>query len=864
MQFSPGGRRPSYCENRGRQWLRGRPRVINRSLIGSVFAVRVRVAPRFTRYRLFTVFNQKIISPSGGEHGFSECTLPRFQPITFSRRRMCTESASCFETLDRRHGVSSFRAASHPQANRVRFPAGQLPDYRTRESCRIMPLVGEFFFGVLPFSPRLYSGAAPFTPRFALIGSQVPEVKSGPNISTPRNDNFCAEDSRVYPWHTNSHIEIKQLDASSFGIPEFQICHFVDGRFKFNHFSLTDSACERCLTPPGQRWPKRLLPLREQTTNAQLTSCPYLRVCPWCIGRRLLSIHSWSLQSLLGNAIYLAGGLVCAGKGGKGEEVDVKTRGQRWCGLTVVRQTERVREDVGVAQFWGRPAGGGDGWSLACRPMWLRRAETCTYTHVGWECMNCVTGDMNTRARLSCSLASPEVFVPHTLVPARRAATLAKLRSASYFISRDLHTRDASESIADLQGNTWQIPYCQLWCNTGNSLEPQPMNTRLRLECTQDCGNVSQVDSSASKQIGHARLISTRRKTILGRDAQHSRGRHAPPCGSIRNYAMKYPVYTRPPAPIVTTGRPLFVALTATRSVRPPLPHLILPAGEAVAVRLTHASAGRYRRNPCGPRVGQEQCVITLLLTSPACSAPDFGWKREKGRGWDQTADHVPRESPEERCCYRLRNCFREGECFPDAVLMYGGHRGGPALPLAGKGLQYSGYSPFIVTSNFSEALARAVSHDLPPSSGKRAGEPSPTLPPLHTLPQSCVKILPQLAQPTFLIRRSFHCPKLPSNLVLNVIDGREVWGPCWPRKHVEITKASQKYPYCNFLGISPPRQGSFNNHEWGAGIVGNSTPQHDTSQWDSVPLCNKAWIMALARKAPDSNSTVVCIQTEP
>ncbi|KAJ8890512.1 hypothetical protein PR048_010021 [Dryococelus australis] len=48
------------------------------------------------------------------------------------------------------------------------------------------------------------------------------------------------------------------------------------------------------------------------------------------------------------------------------------------------------------------------------------------------------------------------------------------------------HGRDASETIVDLQGNTWQIPYCQMWCNTGYSL--QPMNTRLILEYTQDCG----------------------------------------------------------------------------------------------------------------------------------------------------------------------------------------------------------------------------------------------------------------------------------------------------------------------------------------------------------------------------------------
>ncbi|KAJ8886820.1 hypothetical protein PR048_013032 [Dryococelus australis] len=56
-------------------------------------------------------------------------------------------------------------------------------------------------------------------------------------------------------------------------------------------------------------------------------------------------------------------------------------------------------------------------------------------------------------------------------------------------------------------------------------------------------------------------------------------------------------------------------------------------------------------------------------------------------------------------------------------------------------------------------------------------------------------KILPLLLQLTLQIPRSWCSSKLPSNLVPNVLDGQEVWGLCWPRKHVDITKARLEYP---------------------------------------------------------------------
>ncbi|KAJ8891929.1 hypothetical protein PR048_004488 [Dryococelus australis] len=53
--------------------------------------------------------------------------------------------------------------SSSTKANRVRFPAGSLPDFRMRESCRAMPLAGGFSRGS-PASPPLHTGAAPYSP----------------------------------------------------------------------------------------------------------------------------------------------------------------------------------------------------------------------------------------------------------------------------------------------------------------------------------------------------------------------------------------------------------------------------------------------------------------------------------------------------------------------------------------------------------------------------------------------------------------------------------------------------------------------------------------------------------------------------
>ncbi|KAJ8877883.1 hypothetical protein PR048_022342 [Dryococelus australis] len=64
-----------------------------------------------------------------------------------------------------------------------RFSPGSPPDIRTWESCRTMPLVGEFS-GDFMFPPPVHSGFAPYSPRFTLAGSQDLDVESRPDFFT--------------------------------------------------------------------------------------------------------------------------------------------------------------------------------------------------------------------------------------------------------------------------------------------------------------------------------------------------------------------------------------------------------------------------------------------------------------------------------------------------------------------------------------------------------------------------------------------------------------------------------------------------------------------------------------------------------
>ncbi|KAJ8874887.1 hypothetical protein PR048_022777 [Dryococelus australis] len=77
------------------------------------------------------------------------------------------------------------------------------------------------------------------------------------------------------------------------------------------------------------------------------------------------------------------------------------------------------------------------------------------------------------------------------------------------------HALDYSEPIADLQGNKLRVPYCQECSNTGYSLEQQPMNQQLRLECTQHCGESVREPHTYSIGVTSLRLASQVGKCLL-------------------------------------------------------------------------------------------------------------------------------------------------------------------------------------------------------------------------------------------------------------------------------------------------------------------------------------------------------------
>ncbi|KAJ8892200.1 hypothetical protein PR048_004780 [Dryococelus australis] len=68
--------------------------------------------------------------------------------------------------------VAERLACSPPtKSNRVQPPAGSIPDFHIRKSCRTMPLVGGYFRGIFR-PPPLIPGAAPYSPQSPVIGSQ--------------------------------------------------------------------------------------------------------------------------------------------------------------------------------------------------------------------------------------------------------------------------------------------------------------------------------------------------------------------------------------------------------------------------------------------------------------------------------------------------------------------------------------------------------------------------------------------------------------------------------------------------------------------------------------------------------------------
>ncbi|KAJ8865977.1 hypothetical protein PR048_033501 [Dryococelus australis] len=95
-------------------------------------------------------------------------------------------------------GFNGLFTATHlpAKANRVRFPAEQLPDFRMWESCRTMPPVGGFPRGS-PVSPALaFRRGFFYSHRFTLIGSRDLDVKRR-SISLHSGGRICRQSNNT-------------------------------------------------------------------------------------------------------------------------------------------------------------------------------------------------------------------------------------------------------------------------------------------------------------------------------------------------------------------------------------------------------------------------------------------------------------------------------------------------------------------------------------------------------------------------------------------------------------------------------------------------------------------------------------------
>ncbi|KAJ8868695.1 hypothetical protein PR048_030234 [Dryococelus australis] len=124
-------------------------------------------------------------------------------------RALQISSPTHLPSLPRANQLRNRLVCSPPtEANRVQSPAGSLPNFRKRESCRTMPLMAVFLRD-LPFPLPLNPSVPPFSPHFTLIGSQDRAIKGYPNLSTQPNRELRGIISIASPAAMRTQMDIK-------------------------------------------------------------------------------------------------------------------------------------------------------------------------------------------------------------------------------------------------------------------------------------------------------------------------------------------------------------------------------------------------------------------------------------------------------------------------------------------------------------------------------------------------------------------------------------------------------------------------------------------------------------------------------
>ncbi|KAJ8895976.1 hypothetical protein PR048_001317 [Dryococelus australis] len=145
------------------------------------------------------------------------CRFPAKRNLTEERRRMCE------------FGKITWLDYSPSKANRVRFPADSLPDFRTWETCQKLPLVGGLTRGCPALTCFPFWRCSILT-SLHLIGSRDLDVKSRPNLFT--HSFFChvSEDGwKNDNWRKAHKIDFKRAYTEViFAIGSEFIMHALD------------------------------------------------------------------------------------------------------------------------------------------------------------------------------------------------------------------------------------------------------------------------------------------------------------------------------------------------------------------------------------------------------------------------------------------------------------------------------------------------------------------------------------------------------------------------------------------------------------------------------------------------------------
>ncbi|KAJ8885934.1 hypothetical protein PR048_012140 [Dryococelus australis] len=300
----------------------------------------------------------------------------------------------------------------------------------------------------------------------------------------------------------------------------------------------------RCLTPPGERWPNRRLPLQQQTTNVQLISCDVNTACQF----RALRLGGDGSLDALGSVDLI----VLSLKHGKQEVLasHQTAPGSRVGGEKSACDAANLAVSLGGWQ----PADDGIPSQLT--------------VPVGTSPVVAPLRDSspNIRPHHSPKHSPPPPPAPAvTINPRENSPTsgidtydshirksgsepgqgLNPVRLVTFAIGSEFirDTLDDSTPIADLQGNKKRIPYCQMWGNTVATANEQSSDVGWCRKYV-----ISKIALEKNEDDNQVRMeLQVRYDDQFGSDREHTRTRGQLPvrAATSRNWSAERPQHRR-------------------------------------------------------------------------------------------------------------------------------------------------------------------------------------------------------------------------------------------------------------------------------------------------------------------------------